>query len=49
MFKVYGVIGFNRRIIEYLIDVFVYLNNVMMSVLICNYFIYVWFFFNYLE
>lgn len=47
MFKVYGVIGFKRRIIEYLIDVFVYLNNVIMSVLICNYFIYVCFFWFY--
>lgn len=45
MFKAYGVTGLNRRTIEYLIDVFAHLNNVMMSVLICNHFIYVCFFF----
>lgn len=44
MFKAYGVTGLNRRTIEYLIDVFAHLNNVMMSVLICNHFIYVFFF-----
>lgn len=44
MFKAYAVTGLNRRTIEYLIDVFAHLNNVMMSVLICNHFIYVCFF-----
>lgn len=35
MFKAYGVTGLNRRTIEYFIDVFTQLNNVMISVLIC--------------
>lgn len=49
MFKAYGVTWLNRRTIEYLIDVFAHLDNVKMSVLICNHFIYVWFFFNHSE
>lgn len=44
MFKAYGVTGLKRMTIEYLIDVFAHLNNVIMSVLICNHFIYVCFF-----
>lgn len=44
MFKAYGVTGLKRRTIEYLIDVFAHLNNVIMSVLICSHFIYVCFF-----
>lgn len=44
MFKANNVIGLNRRTVEHKIDVFEDLNNVIISVLICNHFIYFWIF-----